>query len=185
MFNHQTAILHDLNAGASERLRGSVVANARLKPYGFRFLRQNIVYVAVDILRAAEDVNEIDLPRNVNQAPIDGRPKDLSDFGVIDRNRNNIEAGSKQILGHVHRRLTGLRVCLDTQNGDSTGLLDQLPDLRPGFDEIFFPVHAGSIATRVSTSEAAFSSDPVKTVTCDAKQQSHIQQGQSLILVRD
>jgi hypothetical protein len=65
-------------------------------------------------------------------------------------------------------------------------LLDQLPDLRPRFDEIFFPVHAGSIATPVSTSEAGFPSDPVETVTCDAKQQvSYSAQGQSLILVRD
>ena len=130
MLNHQTAILHHLNTGASQPLRGRVVANAGLKPHGFRFLRQNIVYVAVDILRAAKDIDEIDFPRNVNQLPIDHGPKDLGDLGIIDRNRNNFEAGSKQILRHVNRRLTHLRFCLNTQNGDSVGFHNQLSNLR-------------------------------------------------------
>jgi len=163
MFNHQTAILDNLNTGASERLRGLVVANARLKPHGFRFLRQNIVYVAVDILRAAKDINQIDFPRNVNQAPIYRRTKDLCDLGVIDRNRNYFEAGSEQILRHVDRRLSGLRFRLDAQNGDSASVHDQLSDLRPTFNQIVFPVHARSIATAASTRDAGFL-EPLKTV---------------------
>src|SRR5688572_11208077 len=163
MFNHQTAILDNLNTGASERLRGLVVANARLKPHGFRFLRQNIVYVAVDILRATKDINQIDFPRNVNQAPIYRRTKDLCDLGVIDRNRNYFEAGSEQILRHVHRRLSRLRFCLDTQNGDSVSVHDQLSDLRPTFNQIVFPVHARRIATAASTRDAGFL-EPLKTV---------------------
>jgi hypothetical protein len=154
MINHQTAILHDLNPGASERLRGLIVANAGLKPYGFRLLRQNIVYVTVDILRTAKDVNQIDFSRNINQAPIDRRAKNFCDLGVIDRNRDYFEAGSEQILRHVHRRLTRLRFCLDTENCDSAGFHYQFSNLRPAFDEIVFPVHRRSIAIAVSASDA-------------------------------
>src|SRR5918995_7548730 len=88
MFDHQAAILHDLNAGASKRLRGWVVANAGLKPHSLRLLRQNIVYMTVDIRGATKDIDQIDFPRNIHQATIDRPPKDLCDLGVVDRNRN-------------------------------------------------------------------------------------------------
>jgi hypothetical protein len=161
MFDHQTAILHDLNARPRQRFGGWLVANTGLKPHGFRFLGQNIIYVAIDILRASKDINKIDFPRNVNQAPIDRDPKDLCDLGVINRDRNNFEAGSKQILRHVHRWLTRLRFCLDTENGNAAGFHNQLSDLRPAFDQILFPVHVSSITTDMSTSDAGFRPSPL------------------------
>jgi hypothetical protein len=175
MFNHQTAVLHDLNAGASKRLCRWGVANAGLKPDSFRFLRQNIINVPVDIVRTAKDIDKIDFTRDINQTTIDRSTEDLVDLRVINRNRDYFKTGPKQILRHVHRRLTRLRFCFDTQNGDPVGVHKQLSNLRGAFNKIFFPVHKDSIATAVATIDAGFYLEPLSRYWRDGEAASCIE----------
>lgn len=176
MLNHQTAVLHDLNAGASKRLCRWGVANAGLKPDGFRFLGKNIINVPVDIVRTAKDIDKIDFTRDINQTTIHRGAEDLVDLGVINRNRDYFKTGPQQILRHVHRWLTRLGFCFDTQNGDPMGVHNQLSNLRGAFKKILFPVHNGSIATAVPTIDAWFYLERVNRYRRDGKAASFIRE---------
>lgn len=130
VLNHETAVLHDLDTGAGESFRGFVVANTGLKPDRFRFLRKDIIDVAVNIPRTAKYIHQIDFSRNVDKAAIDPRAENFADFGVIDRHRNNFVACLEQIMRHINRRLIRLRLGLDTEHGNTTALQNQPANLR-------------------------------------------------------
>ena len=85
--------------------------------------------MAVDIVRAAEDIDQIDLSGNINQLAINSLPKDLGYFRIINGHRNNLKAGCVEILRNVKSGLVGLSLCFDAQHGDALGLPDQIADL--------------------------------------------------------
>src|SRR6266404_1487834 len=55
--DHETAVLDDLDAGASERLRHFVMADAKLHPDHVRLGREDIGQMRRNISRPAEDVH--------------------------------------------------------------------------------------------------------------------------------
>ena len=65
MLDHQAEILHDFDAGFGERFGDFRVVNSRLHPDGFRLFRENFFGVFCNIIRAAKDIDEIDLAGNI------------------------------------------------------------------------------------------------------------------------
>src|SRR6266571_1494389 len=82
-FDHQTAILHDLDAGLSEAAGGVFVADAELEPHALGFDRQDLGDVLIDVPGAPEDVDHVDRPADLRQLPINLFPQDFSNFRVI------------------------------------------------------------------------------------------------------
>src|SRR3954447_9220043 len=60
LFDHQTAILHDLDARLGPPLRRLIAPNAEMKPDAPRVRRDDVVDVRRDVVRAPEDVDHID-----------------------------------------------------------------------------------------------------------------------------
>lgn len=92
MVHHQAAILNDFDSGFCKCFGRGVVANSGLQPYCFRHLRQNIFNMWRNVLRTAEDVDEIDVDRNVRKPAIDLLVEYSRYVWVINRNRNDLKA---------------------------------------------------------------------------------------------
>ena len=106
MIHHEAAILDDFDPGFGECFGGGIVTNTGLQPYGLRLLRQNVFNVRRDFLRAAKDVYEIDMDRNVDEPSIDLFAEDSRDFRIVNRHRNNLKAGALKVPWDVECRLT-------------------------------------------------------------------------------
>ena len=65
MFDHQAAVLNDFNPAAREFLSDGVVSDAGLKPDRGGFFREYVFDVRIDVVRAAKDVDQIHLSRNI------------------------------------------------------------------------------------------------------------------------
>src|SRR6185312_13680714 len=131
VLDHDAAILNDLDAGALELLREFVVPNPELEPHEFRLLREDVVHVRHEVPRAAKDVHQVDVPRNVGELAIDPLPEDLRDLRVVDRHGHDLETCILQVLGHVKSRLRRLRFGLDAEHGDAARALEEVADYHP------------------------------------------------------
>src|ERR1051325_2943706 len=104
MLDHQAAVLHDFDARARQFLGGGVVADARLKPYGFRLFGEDILDVRVDVVAAAENIDENEAAGNIDEPAVDGTAEDFFNVGEINRHGNHVETGRGEILRHVESR---------------------------------------------------------------------------------
>ncbi len=125
MIDHQAAVLHDFNTGAGELFGDGVVTNAKLHPYRLRFLSQQIVEVRGNVLRAAKNVDHIDCVRNLLQLTMDLFTENLGDVGIVNRDRNDPEAGILHVLGNVEGGLIGMCFGLDPEHSDALGFQEQ------------------------------------------------------------
>ena len=125
VIDHKSAILDHLYPGLGEDFRRGIVAYAALKPNRMRFLSENIFDMAVDVMGTAKDIDHIYVAGDVGESPIDLFTQDFSRIRVIYWHRNYLVAGPLHIQRHVNGRLVGLRLGLDTENGDAFGLPDQ------------------------------------------------------------
>jgi hypothetical protein len=129
VIDHKSAILDYLYPGLGEDFRCGIVAYAALKPNRMRFLSDNIFDMAVDVMGTAKDIDHIYVAGDVGESPIDLFTQDFSRIRVIYRHRNYLVADPLHIQRHVNGRLVGLRLGLDTENGDAFGVPDQGGDL--------------------------------------------------------
>ena len=83
----QAAILNDVDARSREPLGGFIVSDPKLHPHRARALGDDVVDVWRHMLRSPEDVHDVDVAGDVDQAPIDTLAEDLGDVRVVDRNR--------------------------------------------------------------------------------------------------
>ena len=99
LLHHQTAVLHDLDAGLGELLRGLVVADAELEPDALRFRGEDVVDVRRDVAGAAEDVDHVDRAADRGERAEDRFAEDLRDFGVVDGDGDDFVAGAAMCAG--------------------------------------------------------------------------------------
>ena len=125
MIDHEAPILHDFNAGAGELFSDGVVTDAKLHPYRLRFLSQQIVEVRRYVLRAAKNVDHIDFARNLLQLAMDLFAEDLGDVGIVNRHRNDLEAGILHVFRNVKGGLTGMCFGLDPEDSDALSFQEQ------------------------------------------------------------
>lgn len=79
-------------------------------------LARKILHVAVQVLRAPEDVDEVDVARDVGQLPEHRLAQDGRHVGVVDGHGDDLEPRSGEVLRHVERGLAGLRLRLDAEH---------------------------------------------------------------------
>ena len=72
-----------------------------------------------DIVRASENIDEIDLIGNFRQFPKNLAPKYFRDLRIADRNRDNIEARADKILRNIESGLTRLCFGFDAEHSDA------------------------------------------------------------------
>ena len=141
MIHHEAAILDDFDPGFGEYLGGGIVANARLQPYGLRLLRQNISNVRRDFLRAAKDVYEIDVDRNVDEPTIDLFAEYSRRFRIVNRHRNDLKAGVLKVPWDVECRLTCLSLSFDSEDSDGLCRVQQLTNFASRSKYVLLPIH--------------------------------------------
>ena len=119
--HEEAAVLNDVDARSSERLRRLVVPDPRLKPHRLRPLRDDVIDVCGDVAGSAKDIHQVDVPRDVGDASVDALPEDLRDVGIVHRDWDDVVAGTLRVLGHVEGGLSRLGR-LDAEYGDSPRL---------------------------------------------------------------
>lgn len=72
-----------------------------------------------DIVRASEDINEINLVGNFRQFSKNLAPKYFRDLRIVDRHRDNIEARADKILRNIESGLTRLCFGFDAEHSDA------------------------------------------------------------------
>lgn len=72
-----------------------------------------------DIVRASEDINEINLVGNFRQFSKNLTPKYFRDLRIVDRHRDNIEARADKILRNIESGLTRLCFGFDAEHSDA------------------------------------------------------------------
>src|SRR6266403_4721853 len=102
--------------------------------------------MAVDVIRAAKDIHQVDVTGNLRQPTIDSLTEDLRDLRIIDGHRDDLESGCREIFRHVERGLICLRFCLNAENSNTFALQNQLTDIRSTVDKIFLPAHVSTVA---------------------------------------
>lgn len=122
MLNHQTAVLDDFDACSGELLRHLVVSYTGLKPHGLRLFGQHIIDVTKNVMRAAKDIDKIDVSGDIDQPSVDRLPQNFFDIRVVDRHGNHFETCRVQILGDVECGLRGLPFRFDAKDSDAPGL---------------------------------------------------------------
>src|SRR5689334_9813695 len=93
-----------------------------------------------DVLRATEDIDEVNLAVDVNQSAEDLLPEYLRYFRVVDRYWNDFKSRAGEVPRDVESRLSGLRLRLNAQHGDAPGLAQYLFDTFRIGNEILSPV---------------------------------------------
>src|SRR4051812_28913641 len=83
--DHETAVLDDVDAGPRKALSGRVVANAELKPDGFRALGENVVEMSGNVAVTAKYVDKVHTAGNVDEAAVHTLTENLVDIRMIDR----------------------------------------------------------------------------------------------------
>src|SRR6185437_970774 len=125
---HQHAvILHHVDSVARDLFRRLVVANAELEPDGFRVLRDYVVDMLWNVLRAPKDVDDVDVAGNIDERAVHRLAEHFLDIGIVNRDRNDFVARALSVFGNVIRRL--LRVGLDPEHRDAPGSLQEVADL--------------------------------------------------------
>jgi hypothetical protein len=134
VFDLGAAVLDDLDPGRQGLAGGLVVVEAELGPDAVDIPpAQGFVEDGRKVFALAEDVDEIALFRDFAQTAVDLFPEDLLAFGV---DRDDPVAGLLKIAGHLVALFLRFRRTAD--DGDGSGLLQDLPDLfRAGADRCF------------------------------------------------
>src|SRR5438874_1198952 len=141
VIDHQAAVLHDEDSGARERLRRPIVSNPALQPHRTRLFGEQVLEVAGDVARPAEDVDDVDLARHVDHLPIDLLAEDLDRFRVVDGYRHDLEPHLLQRLRHVVRGLPAGDLGLDAEHRHATRLAQEAEQaLLVVLDQIALPV---------------------------------------------
>ena len=91
MIDHQTPVLHYLDACAGKALSHLIIPYARLEPHYLRHFRQHVIEMDGDIFGAAEHIDQIDLAGDVREAPIDFLTENFLHMQVIDGHGNYLE----------------------------------------------------------------------------------------------
>ena len=102
--------------------------------------------MAGDVLRAAKDIDHIDLAGNIDYLAIDFFAENNRGLRVINRHGNNFETCLFEIHRHIDRRLIGLGVGFDAEHRDALGVLDQIANLLMSIEKIVLPAHSESLA---------------------------------------
>jgi hypothetical protein len=76
-----------------------------LKPHRPWALGEDVVDVRRDVARAAKDVDEIDVARNVGETAVHPLAEDLGHVGVVHGDRHDLVARPVRVLGNVERGL--------------------------------------------------------------------------------
>lgn len=141
MLDHQAAVLDDFDAAAGEIFRRGVIADAGLKPNGRRFFFEDIFDVRADVVGPTKYIDQIDFARYIGEPAINRPAENFSYVGEIDRNGNDIEAGLREILRHIERRLKRLLLGFNAEHRDAATLRDYFAYCGGCFDQVISPAH--------------------------------------------
>ena len=110
--------------------------------------------MTLDVVRLSKNIHEIDLIRNLRHFAKDFAAEYFLHFGIVNRNRDNIEAGPDKIFGNIVCRLVRLCRGLYAQHGDTLGLQDQSTDLRGSDDYVVLPIQTMTLAGIIKLRQA-------------------------------
>ena len=119
MLDHQTSVLHDIDAGVRHPLGEAIVADARLKPDRRGPLGQDVFEVPSEVDRPAKDVDEIDGAGHVDERAEHGLAQDGRHLRVVHGHRHELEPRLGEVPRHLERGLASLRRGLDAEHGDA------------------------------------------------------------------
>lgn len=146
--DHQAAILHDGDPGLGEAAGGGVVADAELQPHRARSRREQIRQVRGHVLGAPEHIDDVDGARtwHVGDPAVHGPAEDGLDLGVVDRHRDDLDAGVGEVARDIEGGLRRLLLGLDAEHRDAARAAHELCDPRlVVFDQELADVHPATL----------------------------------------